>query len=284
MTDNELDLETEPESEKNYKNSLEEELYLHLDGWKGTSSMILLCFFGFFCVVVGLGMFPFEGYEDAIAIVFFAAIGISIVKWNWQRKKSRNIQNQYERRQYFLILSTMEGEGKNTLEKFMDIAIRVFPPLKKEAQKHAFKKDWWLDETKREDAGENKYDIITSHRIGFAKVWFVVKRFDKTVTFDDITNVWMKDKREQDRRPIRIVIIAKDYDPKFFTNELDEKMKDLLFYQKRERSKRSEKTITNLKKKNKYEKMRTERMNNPDKIGIDLLIEKEYGFTPLWLH
>ena len=61
-------------------------------------------------------------------------------------------------------------------------------------------------------------------------------------------------------------------------------MKDLLFYQKRERSKRSEKTITNLKKKNKYEKMRTERMNNPDKIGIDLLIEKEYGFTPLWLH
>jgi len=200
-----------------------------------------------------------------------------MIIFNSQRSKGAKIQSEYERRQYFLVLSSMEAVGANTLERFMDLVIHVFPEIKKNARKHGFKKDWWMEETTR--TNDDKYDISISHKSGFATAWLVVKKFDSKVTFDDIKKLYMKDHTERKRRHIRIVAIAKEYDESFYTDEFEEKMKDLLFIQ----SRKSSVNIDKFKKDNKakYEEEREERLTGD--VEIDLLIERKEGFSPLWL-
>ena len=211
---------------------------------------------------------------------FFSLMIGSIIGWEIQRRRSRSIQNEYERRQYSLVLLTMQGEGETSLEKFMDLAIRVFPPLKQAARKHGFSKDWWLEETKKR--GEVKYDISVSVSSALRKTWFLVKRFDKTVTFDDIKNLYMRDPSERKKSNIlRIVVIAKDYDQSFFTDEFEEQMKELLYTTTGTDSRISDK----MKKDGKfdeYKHLRKERVKYHS-TELDLLIEHENGFSPLWL-
>ena len=167
----------------------------------------------------------------------------------------------------------MEGEGETTLEKFMDLAIRVFPSLKQAARKYGFNRDWWLKETKKR--GEVKYDISVSVSSALRPTWFLVKRFDKTVTFDDIKELYMKDPAERKKTNIlRIVAIAKDYDQSFFTDEFEEQMKDMLFNQRRE-------GIITIARTDKGK--REAKLKHPDSVQMDLLVEHENGFSPLWL-
>jgi hypothetical protein len=176
----------------------------------------------------------------------------------------------------------MEAIGANTLERFMDLVIHVFPEIKKNARKYDFKKDWWMAETAR--TSDNKYDISTSYKSGLATGWLVVKKFDSKVTFDDIKELYIKDDAEKERNNIRIVAIAKEYDESFYTDEFEGKMKDLLFIQNRKKS--PDLMIPRWKKKYseaEYEKEREKRISNPDSVIMDLLIESEGGFSPLWL-
>ena len=263
--------------------TLEERLYLQLNTWKKIAGFFTLAFFGFFVVVTLAVTFPFDGADDVVGITFLAVMIGSVVTWGVQRKRSTRIQREYIRRQYFLSLSTMEGEGETVLEKFMDLAINVFPPLKQRAKKYGFSKEWWLEDTKKK--GEIKYDISVKVSFGLVSGWFLVKRFDKAVTFDDIKNLYIKDASERKRENIlRIVVIAKDYDKSFFTDEFEEQMKDLLFNTARKSStKKTEKYVNELKMKGQYENTRQSRLESPDRDPMDLLIEKESGFSPLWL-
>ena len=263
--------------------TLEERLYLQLNMWKKTAGIFTLAFFGFFVVVVFTLTFPFDGQDDVVGFTFLAVMIGSLLAWGVQRKRSSRIQREYIRRQYFLSLSTMEGEGETVLEKFMDLAINVFPPLKQRAKKYGFSKEWWLEDTKKK--GEIKYDISVKVSFGLVSGWFLVKRFDKVVTFDDIKNLYIKDASEGKRENIlRIVAIAKDYDKSFFTDEFEEQMKDLLFNTARKSStKKTEKYVNELKMKGQYENTRQSRLESPDRDPMDLLIEKESGFSPLWL-
>ena len=267
-------------NEKIQSDTLEERLYLHLNNWKKTSAFMIFGFFGFFIFVVIITSLPPSeiGYE-LIGWVFIGLVVFSLVLWDRQRKKGRKIQREYERRQYFLILSSMEVIGENTLERFMDIVIHVFPEIKKKARRHGFEKDWWIEETRR--TNDNKYDISISHKSGFATAWLVVKKFESKVSFDDIKKLYERDYGERKRKNIRIVAIAKEYDESFYTDEFEEQMKDLLFIQNR-------KNLTNigkLKENNKinYKEEREERITHPDSVIVDLLIESKEGFSPLWL-
>ena len=263
--------------------TLEERLYLQLNSWKKLAGFFTLSFFGFFLVVVFTVTFPFDGKDDVVGLTFIAVLVGSLLAWGVQRKRSTRIQREYIRRQYFLSLSTMEGEGETVLEKFMDLAINVFPPLKQRAKKYGFNKEWWLEDTKKK--GEIKYDISVKVSFGLVSGWFLVKRFDKVVTFDDIKNLYIKDASEGKRENIlRIVAIAKDYDKSFFTDEFEEQMKDLLFNTARKSStEKTEKYVNELKMKGQYENTRQSRLESPDRDPMDLLIEKENGFSPLWL-
>ena len=139
-----------------------------------------------------------------------------------------------------------------------------------------FSKDWWLEETKKR--GEVKYDISVSVSSALRKTWFQVKRFDKTVTFDDIKNLYMIDPAERKKSNIlRIVAIAKDYDQSFFTDDFEEQMKDLLFGPI-DLSKKTWK----MQGEGKYKQIREENIKNFSR-KLDLIIEHENGFSPLWL-
>ena len=79
-------------------------------------------------------------------------------------------------------------------------------------------------------------------------------------------------------------VYAKDYDKSFFTEEFEEQMKDLLFNTARKSStEKTEKYVNELKMKGQYENTRQSRLESPDRDPMDLLIEKENGFSPLWL-
>ena len=140
-----------------------------------------------------------------------------------------------------------------------------------------------MEDTKKK--GEVKYDISVKVSFGLVSGWFLVKRFDKVVTFDDIKNLYIKDASEGRREHIlRIIVIAKDYDKSFFTDEFEEQMKDLLFNTGRKPStEKFEKYVNELKTKGQYENTRQGRLESPDRDPMDLLIEKENGFSPLWL-
>lgn len=255
--------------------SLEERLYLHLNRWKKTAGLILVAWFGFifFTIFAASVKTSFEPVAVGLVLILFG----SFFAWEVQRRRSRSIQNEYERRQYFLILSSMEGEGETPLEKFMDLAIRVFPSLKQVARKHGFSKDWWLEETKKR--GETKYDIAVRGKRGVIfPTWFLVKRFDKTVTFADIANLYVEASRK--RNILRIVVIAKVYDQSFFTDEFEGKMKELLFWSTGTGV--SKKKLDKMKKEGTYEDLRQERVKYHSS-ELDLLIEHENGFSPLWL-
>ena len=159
----------------------------------------------------------------------------------------------------------------------MDLAVRVFPSLKQVARKHGFSKDWWLEETKKR--GDTRYDIAIRGKRGVIfPTWFLVKRFEKTVTFADIHILYLEAMKK--RNILRIVVIAKDYDVSFFTDEFEEQMKELLFTSTGTGV--SKKKLNKMKKEGTYEDLRHERIKyNADLF--DLLVEHENGFSPLWL-
>ena len=119
--------------------SLEERLYLGLNRWKKTAGYIVIVWMCFFIFVLISVDFPeSETKHQVVGLAFVAVMFGSIFGWASAQRRSQYIQHEYERRQYSLVLLTMEGEGETVLEKFMDIAIRVFPPLKQVARKHGF--------------------------------------------------------------------------------------------------------------------------------------------------
>ena len=82
------------------------------------------------------------------------------------------------------------------------------------------------------------------------------------------------------RNILRIVAIAKDYDQSFFTDEFEGQMKELLF--KSTGTVISKKMLNEMKKEGTYEDLRHERVKYEGAL-LDLLIEHENGFSPLWL-
>ena len=110
----------------------------------------------------------------------------------------------------------------------------------------------------------------------------VEKKEDVVKTFDDIKNLYMRDPAERKKSNIlRIVAIAKDYDQSFFTDEFEEQMKELLYTTTGTDSRISDK----MKKDGKfdeYKHLRKERVKYHSR-ELDLLIEHENGFSPLWL-
>lgn len=222
------------------------------------------------------------GVSDILIFVSFVIILIFMFLRRKHRREAIELQNEYIRKSYFLTIQTQEPEGTTTLEKFMDLATNIFPLLKKAKKKSGGEKDWWKKDTER--MKEVKYDIATKTSDG----WFLVKNFEKTITFEDVRDLFMKDESSHiDRKKgiERIVCIGKNYDKSFFTDDFEQKMTFLLAKTARfiDNDDKTDKYFENLIKTGKITSELESKLDDPDRVKMDLIIESKNGFSTLWL-
>jgi hypothetical protein len=268
--------------------SLDERLYNQLSQMRWLawiSGLFMLAILGTWIVgIYFLTDSPPETYDvsDILIVVSFVIILIFIFLRRKHRREAIKLQNEYIRKSYFLTIQTQEPEGTTTLEKFMDLATNIFPLLKKAKKRSGGEKDWWKKDT--ESMKEIKYDIATKTSDG----WFLVKNFEKTITFEDVKTLYMKDDSSHvDRKKSidRIVCIGKKYDKSFFTDDFDQKMTLLLMKTARliDNDEKTDKFFENLIKTGKIKREQERRLDDPDRVRMDLIIESENGFSILWL-
>lgn len=174
-----------------------------------------------------------------IGILSFLFIWITY-RGNVYQKEFEDIERQFIRQSYLVNFETNIPEGKTRVEKILNQATQVFPVLKElQRKEYANKMRVKLDQKINGDT----VDAIVSTKKGD----FIIKFYDKTVTYDDLDNLC--DKLTKSRERIyRVLCVAKDYESNLQTNELVDMMDKL----------------------NKYFK-------------LDLIFEEEQGYSMLWI-
>lgn len=161
------------------------------------------------------------------------------------------------RKSYFINFELVSSTGNTRLEKLTNHLGLVFPEIQKRLTKLENKKRTvaWLQKhqnfSKKINRLEN-YDLVFRTTMGL----FVIKIFDKTVTFEDIETIAKQLRNHRITTKIiggvqieRVVILSKSYDDSFDTSNLDKKMNGL----KRD-------------------------------FNLDLILEEdEYGYTIIWV-
>jgi len=235
---------------------------------------------GIFLLIIMLSMmailptaFSVQNEKDtALFVLIFAslfAIGlwlpITCGKLLWKilykkRQKEENIlavQNSLIHRSYLINFEIVTSEGKSQLEKILNHLSLVFPEIQIVKDKLQ-KKQKTIEDYKKKVKTINKifflqnYDLVVPTKTGI----FVIKIFEKTVTFDEIEKLISSLNKHQvsfrifgPDKIVRVVCLAKGYDKFFDTAEFVEKMK-------------------NLKRK----------------FRVDLILEEDqYGYSTIWI-
>ena len=199
--------------------------------------------------------------NDVLYCSLLGTVVVYIILSVSRRKNLRKIIDEYVRQNYFLTLQTLMPEGKNSLEKFMSLAQNVFPTIKKEFKKYSDGESDWVNKHDKLD-GEYKFDI--SLETDYGK--FLLKYFPDGVKFKDVEKLVKIAKRYyNDNKVLRFVILAKKYDDIFYSDELNNKM-ELLIPSKPIKFK----TLLSSGQTKKW-------------ILLDLILERENGYTIIWL-
>ena len=240
--------------------SLNERMYL------GITKMNKIAGYGGFFLFISAVLVVFTGpkelsLEMIVPAIIFALAIVYIVWLAFRIKDLGNVLNEYIRQNYFLSLQTVRPEGKNSLEKFMSLAQNVFPTIKKELEKSPSGKLSWEDTRDKLD-GKYKFDISLDTSNGK----FLLKYFPDGVKFDDVKQlVEIAKKYYRDKDVLRFVVVSPEYEELFYSDELNEKMESLI------PSKPIEfKTLLSKGQTLKW-------------IQLDLILERENGYTTIWI-
>ena len=165
--------------------------------------------------------------------------GMILVKLLHKRKSNREriraVHSELIRRSYFVNFEIVGTEEKMQLEKLFNHLSLVFPEIKK-IQKKLKKKDTAIEDFQKRQKFAKKisflsnYDLVLKTTMGF----FVIKIFDKVVTFEDIEDsIKHLNRRQIDFRFFgptgieRVIMLSKSYERLFNTPELANKMNSL---------------------------------------------------------
>ncbi len=172
-------------------------------------------------------VFPAEGivnlYETQVWLTYGNGVVIALLSflfvWVTFRGKAHtqefeSIERQFIRQSYLVNFETSVPEGKTRVEKILNEAIHVFPPLK-EVQRKANQKQSKIPYKLDQKINGDTIDGIVSTKKGD----FIVKFYDKTVTASDIKNLVTLLSKSRDRI-FRVLCVAKDFDEELQSNKL----------------------------------------------------------------
>ena len=172
-------------------------------------------------------------------------------------KTIHSVHSTLVRKSYFINFELVDTTGSTRLEKLTNHLGLVFPEIRKKLTKLENKKRTiaWLQKHQNFAKKVNRlgnYDLIFKTTMGL----FVIKIFDKTVTFEDLEVIakQLRDHRVTTKiiggiQIERTIILAKSYANSFDASSIDEKMNSL----KRD-------------------------------FNLDLILEEdEYGYTIIWV-
>ena len=181
------------------------------------------------------------GNGVVIALLAFLFIWGSI-RGRTHTQEFESIERQFIRQSYLVNFETSIPEGETRIEKILNQAILVFPVLKEE-QRKAKKKQIKIPYKINQRLNGDTLDAIVATDKGD----FIVKFFDKTVSFSDIENLVKKLAKSRDRIS-RVLCLAKDYEEELQTSKLVDFMEKL-----------------------------------SKDFKLDLIFEEERGYSMLWI-
>jgi len=245
--------------------SLQEKMYIFLGEYRelswlaGVIIIIIAVFVWFFLWLPEL----FDFGIDPTNIIFYFVVGAFVFYSMLRLKKRtdvRKILDEYIRQNYYLSFQTLRPEGKNQTEKFMSLAVNIFPSLKEAIKKFEEKGKKLLSTHDKLD-GDYKFDISLDTDEGK----FLVKFFQNTIKFKDIEKIVdIAVKFYRKKTVLRIICVAKKYDELFFTDDLSKKMEELLPQIREYRTFFSHGLVKKW-------------------IRLDLILERENGYTTIWI-
>lgn len=172
-------------------------------------------------------IFPAEGivnlYVTQLWLMYGNGIVIALLSflfvWVTYRGKAHtqefeSIERQFIRQSYLVNFETSIPEGQTKVEKILNEAIHVFPPLK-EVQRKSHEKQSKIPYKLDQKINGDTIDGIVSTKKGD----FIVKFYDKTVTVSDIKNLANMLTKSRDKI-FRVLCVAKDYDEELQSNKL----------------------------------------------------------------
>jgi len=217
-------------------------------------------------IAMVIGVIDYEAVEPySTEIIWGTLFSIGIIYLilvGWRKTDARKVLDEYIRQSYFLSFQTLRPEGKNSLEKFMSLAQNVFPTIKKELKEYSEDGlDWENDYDKLD--GKYKFDISLESDDGK----FLLKYFPDGVKFEDVEKLVdiAKQYYSNDKDVLRFVILSPKYDQVFLSDELNNKM-ELLIPSKPIKFK----TLLSSGQSRKW-------------IKLDLILERENGYTMIWI-
>ena len=200
-----------------------------------------------------LGSFDSQSSSDAkISELFLVAVAVfAIGLWllivsgvflaSFLHKRSEKtravhlIHSKLVHRSYLINFELVTATGKTRLEKLVNHLGLAFPEVKQKLKKLERKNMSITEFQKRQKSrkklnSSDNYDLALRTSMGI----FIIKIFDKTVTFEDVQSVVKKFNRQQINFRVlspdtieRVIIVSNSYDDTFNTSELTEKMDDL---------------------------------------------------------
>jgi len=185
-------------------------------------------------------------YSIMFPISIYAVLavgGIFAYRFELRQRELSDIFDDYTRHNYFFSIQTSRPEGKSRTEKFLSIAQSVFPPINIAVETSKANDEKW--KIPQETLDGHTFDMAIDTKEGK----FLLKYFEGTVKFSDIEKILDAARNSLGRKKIfRIVCLASEYDKIFLDDKLDEKM-------------------------NKLER----------KEKLDLFLEREHGYTTIWI-
>lgn len=236
----------------------------------GSSIIIMLATYAIFAN--SLVVKPESEIDRSLIILFYGTIlGIGIglpitcgdlflkiiLRGREKEKALLNVRNKLIHRSYVMNFEIVNSEGTLQLEKIFNHLSLVFPEIR-EIRDVWKKKGTSVSEFNKKQRILkslillHNFDLVLQTKTGV----FIVKIFDKTVTYDDIEKIvkllnvhQISFKLFAPRIINRVIILANSYDKFFDTTEFIEKVKDL-----------------------------------PRKFNLDLILEEdEYGYATVWI-
>ena len=186
-----------------------------------------------------------------IMVIIFALIigiqtvmGLQIIRSNKMRKNLKELRAELVRQSYLLNFQTTVPTGASSLAKIMHLCTSVFPELDKEKVGELTKSQTISYRANGADKLYTFDSVLLTNEGNF-----IVKFFGDSVTFGDIEElVSAVSGYFKDEKVFRVVSVANKYDDLFATHGLVDKM-------------------NNLKRK----------------FNIDLIIEREYDYSMIWI-
>ena len=125
------------------------------------------------------------------------------------KNELKTIKNESVRQSYFFHVHTTIPHGSSDLEKFMNLAMEVFPELKEEELKAKRKQQDWNPLDNKIQVKEHTFDVGIKTTEGL----FLVKYFDEPARHEQIKKI-LDDVHEFSKRKhiFRLIFLAKEYD------------------------------------------------------------------------